>query len=254
MAVILLAYAAARFVRLPDNTLALQLAGIYLPLQINIHTIVAVLVAGLTATGTDWLLRSQEDRASRSINRHLLLPAMTAWVLSLLLSNIPFSSQWWLAFGGSALFLLAILIAEYASASPENRYYAIATQALSALTYGLFLILAITVRGVGLRLYLAFPAMALGAFLAGSRVQLLRPGQSWQPLPVAGITFIVVQIAAALHYLPISALGYGLGLLGTLYALNDYVAAIDTGETFREAARRPAVVLSLFWLLAILLR
>lgn len=254
MAVILLAYVASRFVGGPGETLALELAGIYLPLNLNINTAIALLVAGLTATGTDWLLLWEARPADRSRFRHWLLPAMTAWVLSLPLASLPLNGEWWFALALCALFLLAVILAEFASSNSDNRFYPVATQALTVLTLGLFLILAITVRSVALRLYLALPAVALGVVMAGSRLQLLRPGQKWQPLQILGVTSICVQIAATLHYLPLSALGYGLALLGLLYALNHYFGALNTGEPLGQRAREAVVSLAVFWALAVLLR
>lgn len=254
MAVILLAYAAVRFVQLPERTLAIQLIGIYLPVQFGINTLLAVLVAGLTASGADWLLRDHPALGKEPAYSHWVLPAMTAWVLSLLLSNLPFGGQWWAAFGFSTLLLLIILIAEYNSVSTESRLHTAATITLSALSYGLFLILAISARGLALRLFLALPAVGLGAFLSGARVNFLRSGQSWRPLQLVGITFIVVQVAAALHYLPLSALGYGLFLLGIVFALNNYAAALNSGLTPRQAVREPGIALAAFWVLALLIR
>ena len=60
-AVILLAYAASRFVDLPPREYDLQLPGLYLAVELNIYTIVALMVAGLTATGADLLLRNHPD-------------------------------------------------------------------------------------------------------------------------------------------------------------------------------------------------
>jgi hypothetical protein len=251
MVVILLAYVASRFVAGPGETLALELAGIYLPLNLNINTAIALLVAGLTATGTDWLLLSDPRSASRTRFRHWLLPAMTAWVLSLPLASLLLNAQWWLALALCAFFLLAVVVAEFASSSAENRFFAFATQALSVLTLGLFLVLAITVRAVGLRLYLALPAVGLGVLMASSRLQLLRAGQKWQPVQMAGVTFICVQIAAALHYLPLSALGYGLALLGLLYAFNHYLGALNTGEAPGQRAGEALISLAVFWALAV---
>lgn len=52
-ATILLAYALASFIDMPGRELSLQLPGVYLEVQFNTRTFVAVLVAGLTATGAD---------------------------------------------------------------------------------------------------------------------------------------------------------------------------------------------------------
>lgn len=254
MAVILLAYVAVRFVRTPAFTLELELIGVLLPIRLGIDTLLAVLVAGLTAAGADWLLRDHPELGQRTTYSHWLLPAMTAWVLTLVLSNLPFTAGWWWACLFSALLLLAILLAEYNSVSEEGRLYALTSAALGALAYVLFLVLAISVRGLGLRLFLALPAIGLGAFLAGTRLNLLRSVENWHALQLVGATFLTVQIAAALHYLPVSALGYGLVLLGVVFALNNYLAALNAGQPPRAAAREPAVALAVFVLFALLIR
>jgi hypothetical protein len=252
MAVILLAYVAVRFVQVPAAQLNLQILGVVLPLQFSVNTVLAILVAGLTATGADWLLRDHPALGTRTTYSHWLLPAMTAWVLALLLSNLAFTSQWWLAFGGCALLLLAILLAEYNSVSEDSRIYAGVNVALSTLSYALFLMLAIGVRGLGLRLFLALPAIALGAFLTGTRVNLLRSVENWHSLQLVAITFLTVQVAAAMHYLPISALSFGLILLGLVFSLNNFAAALNAGEKLPAAAREPAISMAVFLVFALI--
>lgn len=253
MAVILLAYVAVRFVQVPPLVLNLQLLGVFLPIQLGLNTLLAVLLAGLTAAGADWLLRDHPALGERTTYSHWLLPAMTAWVLALVLSNVPFTASWWLAFLVCALLLLAILLAEYNSVSEESRLYSAVSVALSMLCYILFLMLAISVRGLGLRLFLALPAIGLGAFLAGTRLNLLRSVENWHSLQLVGMTFLVVQLAAVMQYLPLSALGYGLLLLGALFAINNYMANLNSGQAPRAAAREPLVALGVFLLLAVLM-
>lgn len=252
MAVILLAYAIARFVQAPSRSLTLEIAGVYLPVQININTVVSLLVAALAASGADWLLRSHPRFGQRNSLGHLLLPALTAWVLSLPLANLPLSPLWWAAFVGSGLLLLFVLLAEYVSVEREDQYYSIVSLALSGLAYSLFLILAISLKALTTRLLLTVPALAIGAFLISLRVQLLRGAQEVQPVHLAAITFITVQIAAAFHYLPLPAVAYGLGLLGAVYALNSFLAAIGLGQAPQSAARESLVALGAFWLLALM--
>ncbi|HRQ92873.1 MAG TPA: hypothetical protein PLC52_08420 [Anaerolineales bacterium] len=252
MAVILLAYVAVRFVQVPPLVLNIELLGVFLPVQLGLNTLLAVLLAGLTAAGADWLLRDHPALGERTTYSHWLLPAMTAWVLALVLSNVPFTATWWIAFLVCALLLLAILLAEYNSISEETRIFATVSLALGMLSYILFLILAISVRGLGLRLFLSLPAVGLGAFLAGTRLNLLRSVENWHSLQLLGTSFLIMQLAAVLHYLPISALGYGLLLLGALFALNNYMANLNSGQAARAAAREPLVAMGVFLLLAVL--
>jgi hypothetical protein len=253
MALILLAYATARYVRLPVRTYALELPGVFLPLQFNINTVVSVLVAGLAATGADWLLSSHPEIGQRSRFSHWLIPGLTAWIISLPLANLPPSPLWWLAFASGALVLTLILQAEYVSVDPADARYTLVSLALSALAYGMFLTLAISLKALGVRLLLVLPALATAAFLISMRVQQLRALGEWRPLPMLAASFLTVQIAAALHYWPLSAVAYGLALLGLLYALNSLITAMSQAEDLRTAAREPLIALAIFWLLAAIL-
>lgn len=254
MAVLLLAYASARFVSLPVRSFFLKLGGVYLPLQFNIHTIVSLLVAGLAATGTDWLLREHPKLAARSTYSHWLLPSLTAWIISLPLANLPLKPLWWAAFGSGAVLLTLILLAEYVSVNPADRRYPLVALGLSALAYGMLLTLAISLKALSVRLVLSLPALALATFLVSLRVQLLRGEGQWRPLQLTAITFIALQIAGALHYWPLSAIGYGLAVLGVIYALNSFLAALNQGQTPRQAVTEPLIALLLFWALVVFAR
>ena len=254
MAVILLAYTTARFVDLPVRNFSLELVGVFLPLQFNINTIVSVLVAGLTATGMDWLLQQHPKVRSGAQYSHWLLPALTAWIISLPLANLPLSPLWWLAFVTGGLLLSLILLAEYVSANPQDRLYPLVSMALSALAYGMFLTLAISLKALAVRLILTLPALALASFLISYRIQLLRSPEKRGGLPLLGVTLICVEIAGALHYWPLSAISYGLALLGALYALNSFLFSLADGDSAGEAIKDPMVALLLFWGLAAVLR
>src|SRR5512139_578993 len=106
-AMILLAYALGRSIQLPGLDLATQLPGFYLAVQVNVQTVVALIVAGMTAAGTDWLLREHPALRRGSTAEHWLLPAMTAMAIGLPLFQIPLSPLWWAGFAsGGGLILL----------------------------------------------------------------------------------------------------------------------------------------------------
>jgi len=254
IAVILLAYASARFVNLPLRTFSLEIAGFFLPLQFNINTVLSILVAAITASGMDWILRGHPKSEEGFNYSHWLLPALTAWVISLPLANLPLSPLWWLAFLIGAILLTLLIIAEYVSVDPNDRYYTLVATALSALAYGMFLTLAISLKALEARLVLSIPALAIAAFLISYRIQLLRSPEKAEGLPLLGVAFISVEFAGALHYWPLTAISYGLALLGLLYAMNNFLFSINDGESAFEAAKEPSAVLIIFWILAALIR
>jgi hypothetical protein len=208
-AAILLAYAAGRFVDLPLREVSLQLPGFYLAVELNIHTVIALLVAGLTATGADLLLR---DR---------------------------------FAVGGALLML--VLVAEYIAVDPEDERYPLASAALTAVSYALFLILTISLKSAGLRLFLILPALLLSAGLVSLRTLHLRLNGRWLYQPTFVIVVIIAGIISALHYWPLSPITYGLLILGPAYSLTSLIGALSEGQPLKRAIVEPGIVLLAVW-------
>jgi hypothetical protein len=75
----------------------------------------------------------------------------------------------------------------------------------------------------------------------------------WTFPAIAAIAFFTIQISAALHYWPISALSFGILLLAFLYASNSLFTSLARNQSLREAAIEPLIALSGFSVLAILI-
>jgi hypothetical protein len=250
-AAILLAYALSRVITLPPLSLGTQLPGVYLEMALNAPTVVTLLVAGLTATGADMLLRSH-PALKKNTFEHWLLPALTAWVIGVPLVRLPLGPLWLASFAVGGVLLMLVLIAEYIAVDPHDLRYAPASAGLTAVSFALFLALAIVMRSTGSRLYLVFPAVVLSAGLVILRTLHLRLGGRWLFLESAALVLIVGQLAAVLHYLPLSPITYGLALLGPTYALTSFVASLAEGQAWRRAIVEPLVVLVIVWGTALL--
>jgi hypothetical protein len=247
-ATILLAYALARFVDLPVRELSLQLPGVYLSVEINMRTFVALLVAGLTATGADWLLRDHPAMQSRkSTLEHWLLPALTAWVIGLPLFQLPPGLLWWTGFALGGALLVIVLLAEYIAVDPEDVRHPVAAAGLTAVSFALFLALAISLRFGEIRLFLELPALVLAVGLVSLRSLHLRLHGQWAWVQALAIALVLGQFTAALHYWPLSPVSFGLALLGPAYSLTSLVGAITEGEPLQRALVEPSVVLVLLW-------
>lgn len=248
---ILLAYALLPFIKLPERSLILQVAGIAFEYKVNFATIIAIITAGMAAAGTDWLLSDHPRLGNQRTIQHWLIPAMTTWVIGVPLSSIEIGMQWWAVFTFGGLLLVLVLVSEYIAVDLYDTRHAPAAVSLTAVSYALFLIFTITLTASGTRLYILLPGIGMIVFLVSLRNLNLRLNGRWCILWSVGIALIVTQVAAALHYWPLSPLRYGLIILGLGYAIASVAGSIEEGLSWRELWFEPTVMLAVLWGLAI---
>lgn len=253
LASVLLVLAMTQFINLPAQLYSISFLGIFLPIEIKFRTIVAIFVAGMTATGTDWLLRDHPNLESKSTIPHWFLPALTAWISHIVLSNLPISANWWLVFLGTGIFLLIVLYGEYIILDQSDPRYSYAYTGLNILAYAQFILLAISLKTIGLRLFLILPALGISAgficlraFQTGIMVK--------QPFRLALVGMVItIQLSAALHYLPINPISYGLILLGPLYVLIYGGPIIFQSPPTLKGWIEPIIILFILWITAFIL-
>jgi hypothetical protein len=243
IATILLAYTSARFVNLPPRDFGVQLPGFYLGFQLNANTVIGLLVAGLAGSGTLWLIRDHKSFTSGLAIQHLILPSLTALVIGVPLNNLPLGTLWWSVFIMGGLILSAVLTAEYITIDPEDIRQPAATGVLTALSFALFLILAISLRATEVRLLLLLPPLLFSSGLVSLRTMHLRLQGRWLFAQAVGVALIVGQVAAALHYLPVHPIAFGLYLLGLAYALTVFFSNLAQQNRLIQAASEPIFVL-----------
>lgn len=251
---VLLAYAITRIIRTPALDVGVQLPGFLLTLPLNINTAMSLLTAGITATGMDWLLRGHPSLHGRPTLQWWILPTLTSFVISLPLSLLPNGTPWWVGFIVSGTFLVLVFIAEYVAVDPGAPMYTTAVAGLTALSYALFFILTVALRYGDLRLFLVLPALFISSGLATLRILRLRLGDHWEYAWAFGIAFVCAQIAAGLHYWPLSPIQFGLMLTGPLYGLTNLAINLNEDLPPRRAALEPALATAFCWGLAIVIR
>lgn len=251
---VLLAFAVARLIQSPDFNIEVQLPGFFFFLPLNMATAMLFLTTGLSATGMDWLVRGHPSLNKRPTFQWWILPTLTTFMIGVSLSILPDGYPWWIGFAIGGTFLFFVFLAEYIVVDAAAPYYAAAMAGLTAISYTLFLILAVVLRYSEARLYVLIPSLFLAASLASLRVLHLRFGGRWEYAWAAGIGFICVQIASGLHYWPLSPTQFGLMLVGPLYGLTNLAANLGEDQPARRAAIEPAVATALCWGLAIFFR
>jgi len=253
-AMILLVLALAQFVRLPGGELSIQLPWIYLGIEFGVRELVALLVALLTIYGADWLVHSHPHLGESRRFDHWLLPGITGWAIGMPLFQLPISPAWWAGFALGGILLILVLFAEYIVVDSLDIRRPLAAAGLTAVAFALYLVLTTALRFAEFRLIMLLPALAISVFLISLRVLRLRQPGDWALVESAMIALITVQIAAPLHYLPISPIAFGLVLLGPAYALTNFFGDLAEDEPVRKAVAEPIVILALIWVLALMIR
>ncbi len=244
-AIVLLAFALTRLVSAPPLQLTIPLAGVYLTLSFNLNTMIVLLAAGLTAAGMDWLLRTHPSLEKGETREHWLLPTLTVLVIGVALYTLPQTIIWWLGFGLGAVILLLVFFAEFVAVDPIDSRYPFATAVLTVLAFIIFLILAVALKATNVRLFLLAPALFVGGGLVALRTLHLRLNERWELIWAIGIGLVTIQLGAALYYMPLTPVRFGLGLLGPLYALTSLAVSLAEGIPPRQAILEPAVMLVL---------
>jgi len=221
-----------------------------LTLSFNLNTLIVLLDAGVTATGMDWLLRTHPALKKGGTREHWLLPTLTVLVTGIALYTLPNTAIWWLGFGLGAALFLVVALAEYVVVDPTDTRYQLATAILTVIAFVIFLILAVALKAVNARLVMVLPALFLAGGLAALRTLHLRLNEHWEYAWALGIGLIAAQLGAALHYLPLSPVRFGLALLAPLYALTVLAVNLVEGYPFRRAFLEPTAMLIIFWGLA----
>jgi len=252
MAVILLAYASAQFIDTPTQIITIDIAGLFLNLSINLKTITTVMAAILAGAGIDWILQDGRNTVAERVE-HWMVPALTAWIISLPLSNLPLSRDWWFVFIGGGLLLSLVIIAEFVSWNTEHAFFNYASISLLALSYTLFLMLGISMQALEIRLILMLPALFASAGLISLRVQLLGVSRNWSFVSLVTIAFLTAQFGAALNYWPVSSLSFGVLLLGLLYALNGILGSISNKASLRKSLIENSTIMAIFSIIALFL-
>lgn len=257
----LLAFAMGRYVDLPERTLGFEVWGVYFGLVVNANTVVSILVAGLTASGADWLIRQHPALGASSTLQHWYLPGLTALVLGEILNSLPRGVLWGIVFSIGAGLLLLVLIAEYIVVDPQDVGYPVAVAGLTALSFALFLVLAITLKNNGTRLALLAPPLAFSVGLISLRYIFLRLNlqSNFTPentrmafLAALVIALIVGQLIVPFHYWSLTPIGFGLMLLGPAYGLTNFVGNLTDGRDILQAILEPVLIWAGFWLAALL--
>ncbi len=252
LGVILLAYALTPYVNVSMNELVIRLFNVEFSYNFNFSTLMSLLIAVLAAAGSDWLLHYHPKYQPGQGLQHVIVPALTAWLIGVPITYMQVGLQWWVVLILGGILLLLVYISEYIAFDSYDVRHEAATLVLTAVSFALFLFLAVAVRTAGLRLYLAIPALSFSIFVFCLRSLYLRLNGRWFFHWAALSAIIIGQQVIGMHYWPIGPVKYGILLVGPAYGLTSYAGLVEEGKHWRKAIAEPVIMVVSCILLALL--
>ncbi len=168
IALILLIGVLFRFIQLPEATWDLDVLGSPLEVRVTRTAFFALLVAGLVAMGTRYLLASHPDvpdRLPRPAYLSWLLPTLLGGVAAYLLELAPTDGVWAVGLLLTVLLIGLAVAAEFSALSTDDPNYARARLALNILAYLLAFALFFFVYRTRMRSIVTASGTMLFAFL-----------------------------------------------------------------------------------------
>jgi hypothetical protein len=218
------------------------------PFNITVNRLILIIVALVSLAGTVWFLSSNQRPGGRGISTmellpHLLIPVFTSVTLAYALSQLIRTPWWWLVYLIGLVLLAIVLISEQADMNNVDQRTPIPMISLTSLSIGLYLLGLVVMRTIGPRLYVLIPLVGLASAFVAFRFIRLRTNRqpAWEV--IAAIVLILAQLAAALYYLFINALQFGIILTGLLYCLVTFSVGLQNEKKGRSLFTEPLSML-----------
>lgn len=255
MAVAMLGYILTRYIDDPPQEIMLQLPNFFFSISISIQMIIALLVAGMLASGMYWLIQDHPQLDRSRAWHHVWLPALTAWATSTLLELVPLQSiVWWIVIILGGLVLVGVFVAEYIVVDITDAHYHTASIILTILAFCIYSAIILTWHNAAYRLFIIFPATFLAGGLLTMRILNLYLPESPVPILSASLAIISAHISASLHYIPISSLQYCLINVGVIYSCITLAINIHKQIQTLRIVSGPLAIAVIFFLSALLIK
>lgn len=253
-ALVLLAYCLVRVVPLPSTSLTPTLFGISIRLDLSANALLLLLASSLAVAGTDWIIRLHPQASARHPSfEHWIIPGLAALALGGIVIRLPNGAAFWIGLALSALFLVAVVQAEFIALDRADPRFEWAAISLRALAWLLLLGALFAIRISAPRAILSLPLVWITVTLIAWR--LLRLDESAAP---AGLDAFLVGLAAwqvdwGLHYWPLTPLRQSLLIVLLAYTLIHLVLAFRQGRLQRSRVTEIGVIATLALLVIVLL-
>ena len=212
-ALIILNYALMPFIISPQIPINFSVFGFLVDIHVEYADLMVLSAALFAAIGSYWLLYDHPMMKKKQIYIHLILPTLTAGVMSIPLKVITIGLAWWIVFALGCVLIIFTLIAEYYSIYTDTSLSELSRIIIIPLAVSLFLLLSISTRSSGFRLYIQILLLGFSFAIIYTRLIALTTSEEKKSKTLVS-TLLFIQALTACHYLPLTSVSFGLVMSG----------------------------------------
>ena len=214
---------------LPVDIDASQLDILGIRFDLSFYSFIPFLLALLAVVGAVWIFSTHPFWQTERFNfirvfPHLMLPFISTMILAIVLSQSARTPIWWVVFLTGYAIVALLLRAEYVLIEQmelDSLGYSILVVSFS---FGLFLLLTIALKNSNVRMIAQFLLLLLSSLFVSFRLLSLHEESTDKFLMALLASWIVTQMAVALHYIFLPPIQYGILLTGLLYSFSSWLS------------------------------
>jgi len=216
---------------------SLDILGFHL--ELTFQSFVPFLLALVVGVGSVWVYFAHPIWLRKKLNLiellpHLMLPFIATMILSVVLNQSERGLTWWVVYVLGFIIVSLLLRAEYVLIEATGIHTLGYSILVISFSFGLFLLLTISLKNSGIRIIAQFLFFFLSAFFVSYRLLSLRTGINEKFLTALIASWLVTQLAVVLHYVFVPPIQYGILLSGLLYSLTSYLSLYQEQKKWRQ--------------------
>lgn len=247
LAFLSLALAMLYLIPINRDASTISLLGFIIDIRFDLFSALPVMIAFLALAGAFWIFSAHPGWETKTIKfwqllPNLIIPVLTILIIGIALYRMERNTYWWIVLIFGIVTFGLVLAAEYQVITPDEQTSPLAVIGLTALTYGLYLILCITLATSEVRVYIQLPFLLVAGFFVNSRMIFLRNQKAWKMGSSLITAILPAEMAVGLSYLFINPIQYGLILTGLHYALGSLSNELDANRQRKNRFSEPVAM------------
>lgn len=226
VSLILCGLVVSQVIELPTRTVFFVALGVPTTIYLSSRWLIGAILVILAGTGTDSIMRSHPHARDAATAQSYMFWGLPCGFTLLALFVLPFSPDKFIWLAGLALtgvVLCLVIVAQYHTIDPRDRYHNLARWGLNLAVYLTALVFCTLIYGSRARSLLSATTISvLGASLSAELLRSPNPKEAtqrtWLYALVGGV--LLGEVAWALNHLSLSDLGGGLFLLLVFYVVS----------------------------------